>query len=104
MTQPFEAPGSSPDIALEEQLQEPRQFKVLLHNDDYTTMDFVVEVLMSIFGKSEAEALAIMLNVHEKGTGVCGIYTAEVAETKVHLVHQKARKKSFPLRCSMEEV
>ncbi len=104
MTQPFEAPGSSPDIALEEQLQEPRQFKVLLHNDDYTTMDFVVEVLMSIFAKSEAEALAIMLNVHEKGTGVCGIYTAEVAETKVHLVHQKARKKSFPLRCSMEEV
>ena len=104
MTQPFEAPGSSPDIALEEQLQEPRQFKVLLHNDDYTTMDFVVEVLMSIFGKSEAEALAIMLNVHEKGTGVCGIYTAEVAETKVHLVHQLARKKSFPLRCSMEEV
>lgn len=104
MTQPFEAPGSSPDIALEEQLQEPRQFKVLLHNDDYTTMDFVVEVLMSIFGKSEAEALAIMLNVHEKGIGVCGIYTAEVAETKVHLVHQLARKKSFPLRCSMEEV
>lgn len=104
MTQPFEAPGSSPDNALEEQLQEPRQFKVLLHNDDYTTMDFVVEVLMSIFGKSEAEALAIMLNVHEKGIGVCGIYTAEVAETKVHLVHQLARKKSFPLRCSMEEV
>lgn len=104
MSEPFEAPGSSPDVVVEEQLREPRQFKVLLHNDDYTSMDFVVEVLMQIFAKSEAEAVAIMMNVHEQGIGVCGIYTAEVAETKVHLVHRMARKQSFPLRCSMEEV
>lgn len=104
MTEPFEVPGSNPDVALEDQVREPRQFKVLLHNDDYTSMDFVVEVLIDVFGKSEAEAMAIMMSVHEKGIGVCGIYTAEVAETKVHLVHRMARKRSFPLRCSMEEV
>jgi ATP-dependent Clp protease adaptor protein ClpS len=104
MAEPYEVPGSDPDIAVEDQLQEPRQFKVFLHNDDYTSMDFVVEVLMNVFGKSEAEAFAIMMSVHEKGIGLCGIYTAEVAETKVHLVHQMAKARSYPLRCSMEEV
>ncbi|MBE1426984.1 ATP-dependent Clp protease adaptor protein ClpS [Desulfomicrobium apsheronum] len=104
MTEPFEVPGSDPDIMVEDQLQEPRQFKVLLHNDDYTSMDFVVEVLMNVFGKSESESFAIMMSVHEKGIGLCGIYTAEVAETKVQLVHQMAKARSFPLRCSMEEV
>jgi len=104
MTEPFEVPGSDPDIMVEDQLQEPRQFKVLLHNDDYTSMDFVVEVLMNVFGKSESESFVIMMSVHEKGIGLCGIYTAEVAETKVQLVHQMARARSFPLRCSMEEV
>lgn len=100
----FELPGSDPEIILEDQLREPRQYKVLLHNDDYTSMEFVVDVLRSVFGKSEREAMTIMMSVHEKGIGLCGIYTAEVAETKVHLVHQMARKQSFPLRCSMEEV
>ncbi len=104
MAEPFEVPGSDPSVAVEDRLQEPRQFKVLLHNHDYTSMEFVVEVLVNVFNKSEAEAIAIMMNVHEKGMGLCGIYTAEVAETKVHLVHQLARKRSFPLRCSMEEV
>jgi ATP-dependent Clp protease adaptor protein ClpS len=104
MTEPYEVPGAEPETIVEDRLQEPRQFKVLLHNDDYTPMDFVVEVLMTVFGKSEAEAFAIMMNVHEKGIGLCGIYTAEVAETKVHLVHQLAKARSFPLRCSMEEV
>ena len=104
MTEPYEFPGSEPDIAVEDQLQEPRQFKVLLHNDDYTSMDFVVEVLMNVFGKSETEAFAIMMSVHEKGIGLCVIYTAEVAETKVQIVHQMARARSFPLRCTMEEV
>ena len=104
MTEPYEFPGSEPDVAVEDQLQEPRQFKVLLHNDDYTSMDFVVEVLMNVFGKSENEAFAIMMSVHEKGIGLCGIYTAEVAETKVQIVHQMARARSFPLRCTMEEV
>lgn len=104
MTEPFESPGLDPGIAVEDELQEPRQFKVLLHNDDYTSMEFVVEILMNVFNKSEDEAVTIMMHVHEKGIGMCGIYTAEVAETKVHLVHQMARKRSFPLRCSMEEV
>lgn len=104
MTEPYEFPGSEPDVAVEDQLQEPRQFKVLLHNDDYTSMDFVVEVLMNVFGKSENEAFAIMMSVHEKGIGLCGIYTAEVAETKVQIVHQMAKARSFPLRCTMEEV
>jgi ATP-dependent Clp protease adaptor protein ClpS len=101
---PFEVPGSDPGTIVKDQLREPPQYKVLLHNDDYTSMEFVVDVLMNVFGKSEIEATAIMLSVHETGIGLCGIYTAEVAETKVHLVHQLAREQSFPLRCSMEEV
>jgi ATP-dependent Clp protease adaptor protein ClpS len=104
MTEPLEVPGSEPGVTVEEELKEPRQFKVLLHNDDYTSMDFVVEVLMNVFGKSETEAFAVMMSVHEKGIGLCGIFTAEVAETKVQIVHQMARARSFPLRCSMEEV
>lgn len=104
MTEPYEVPGFDSETIDEDQLQEPRQFKVLLHNDDYTSMDFVVEVLMNVFSKTEAEAFAIMMSVHEKGIGLCGIYTAEVAETKVQIVHQMAKARSFPLRCSMEEV
>jgi ATP-dependent Clp protease adaptor protein ClpS len=104
MSEPFMDPGLDPDIVVEDDLREPQQFKVLLHNDDYTTMDFVVEVLMKVFNKTEDEAFGVMMSVHEKGVGLCGIYTAEVAETKVQLVHQMARKRSFPLRCSMEEV
>lgn len=88
----------------EEILQEPIQYKVLMHNDDYTTMDFVVEVLETVFNKSPSEAVQIMLNVHRNGIGVCGIYTAEVAETKVETVHSMARQHGFPLKCSMEEV
>jgi len=85
-------------------VNEPRRFRVLLHNDNYTTMDFVVEVLESIFNKNAPEATHIMLNIHKQGIGVCGIFTAEVAETKVAVVHQLARQRNFPLRCSMEEV
>lgn len=81
----------------------PRRYRVLLHNDDYTSMEFVVEILISIFYKNPQQAIAIMLNVHNKGRGVCGVYTAEVAETKVALVHDRARKAGYPLRCSMEE-
>ncbi len=87
----------------EEQLQEPPMFKVLLHNDDYTTMEFVVEILQTVFYKSPTEATRIMLLVHKSGSGVCGVFTAEVAETKVELVHHLARKNGFPLQCSMEE-
>ena len=81
----------------------PQLFKVLLHNDDYTTMQFVVEILEGVFEKSPAEAHRIMMNVHTQGHGVCGAYTHEIAETKVSLVHDLAREQSFPLRASMEE-
>ena len=88
---------------LEEDLEEPRMFKVLLHNDDYTTMEFVVMVLRNVFHKSFAEATRIMLSVHRSGIGVCGVYTGEVAETKVATVHYLAKENGFPLQCSMEE-
>lgn len=80
----------------------PPMFKVLLHNDHYTTMDFVVEVLRDIFHKGMVEAVNIMLSVHKSGTGVAGVYAAEVAETKIDQVHKLAEKKGFPLKCSME--
>jgi ATP-dependent Clp protease adaptor protein ClpS len=83
--------------------QKPPLYKVILHNDDYTTMQFVVEILESVFQKSPAEAHRIMLKVHMEGIGVCGAYPHEVAETKVALVHDRAREHGFPLRASMEE-
>ena len=86
------------------ELREPRHCRVLLHNDDYTTMDFVVSVLCTVFHKKQDEAVRIMLAVHEKGRGDCGVYPAEVAETKVSIVHSKARAAGFPLRCSLEDV
>ncbi|MEF2231017.1 MAG: ATP-dependent Clp protease adapter ClpS [Pseudodesulfovibrio sp.] len=102
MSNPFT--GDRPDSELldEHQVKEPKQYKVLLHNDDYTTMDFVVEVLIRVFRKNEAQATAIMLSVHNQGFGVCGVYAAEVAETKVDLVHRLAKSAGFPLKCSME--
>ena len=81
----------------------PQLFKVVLHNDDYTTMEFVIEVLERIFNKSPAEAFRIMIHVHTRGHGVCGAYSYEVAETKVGLVHDRAREQGYPLRASMEE-
>lgn len=82
---------------------EPPMYKVILHNDDYTTMDFVVEILMKIFGKSLEDATRIMLNVHEQGRGICGIYTRDVAETKVNTVHTLAREREYPLKSTMEK-
>jgi ATP-dependent Clp protease adaptor protein ClpS len=82
----------------------PPMFTVLMHNDDYTTMEFVVEALISVFRKSPTEANRIMLHIHFKGSGVCGIYPYEVAETRVARVHSMARKEGFPLRCSLEKV
>ena len=87
-----------------EDLREPPMYKVLLHNDDYTTMDFVVMILETVFGKNTDEATRIMLNVHNQGQGVAGIYTREIGETKVAVVHRMARKNQFPLRCSLEKV
>jgi len=88
----------------EQEVTEPPMYRVLLHNDDYTTMEFVVELLMYIFNKSLEDATRIMLNVHRNGKGVCGTYTFEVAETKVEMVHQLARERGFPLKSTMEKV
>jgi ATP-dependent Clp protease adaptor protein ClpS len=83
--------------------QEPRLYKVLLHNDNYTTMDFVVQVLETVFLKGPAEAFRIMMQVHVDGQGLCGLYPYEIAETKVETVHDLARERGFPLRASFEE-
>ena len=86
-----------------DEVTEPPLYRVILLNDDYTTMEFVVEILMLIFNKAPEDAARIMLNVHHNGIGVCGVYTFEVAETKVDAVHSIAREKGFPLKCSMEK-
>ena len=91
------------EVEFEEDLQLPRKFKVLLLNDDYTSMDFVVEVLMKIFHHDVETAVSIMLKVHEEGKGVCGVYTHEIAETKVAQVSHRAKAAQLPLRATMEE-
>jgi ATP-dependent Clp protease adaptor protein ClpS len=87
-----------------EKVEEPPLFKVLLHNDDFTTMEFVVWVLESIFNMPEEQAIQVMLNVHLRGLGVAGIYTFEIAETKVGKATAMAREQEFPLLVTMEEV
>jgi ATP-dependent Clp protease adaptor protein ClpS len=81
----------------------PPMYKVILHNDDYTTMEFVVEILLNVFGKSLEKATQIMLNVHNKGKEICGIYPRQIAETKVETVHNLASSKGFPLKSTMEK-
>jgi len=81
----------------------PPQYKVILLNDDYTSMDFVVSILEVIFGKSPSEAVKIMHLVHVSGRGIAGVYAKEIAEAKLSQVHKRARAESFPLRCVLEE-
>jgi len=95
-------PKSDTRSATEDQTDRPPKYKVLLHNDDYTTQDFVVMVLRSVFHKAPSDAVRIMLNVHHNGLGVCGVYSAEIAETKVDRVHSLASQYGHPLKCSME--
>ena len=83
--------------------QDPKQFKVILLNDDYSTMEFVIHVLETIFQKSPAEAYRIMLQVHVNGSGVAGVYPWEIAETKVDLLRTQAAEAGFPLRATIEE-
>jgi ATP-dependent Clp protease adaptor protein ClpS len=85
-----------------QETKKPELFKVLLLNDDYTTMEFVVEILENVFNKAPAEAYRIMMAVHHQGQGLCGVYPFEVAETKVATVVGLARDNGFPLRASME--
>lgn len=84
------------------ELKRPRLYKVLLLNDDYTPMEFVVTVLQQIFGKHREDAVRIMLHVHTKGMGVCGVFTREVAETKVNQVVNFSQEKQHPLQCTLE--
>ena len=94
------------DVAIEEsrpKLKRPPMYKVILVNDDYTPMEFVVEVLETVFGMERSRATRVMLEVHTKGKGVCGIYTYEVAETKVAQITKIAQQQQHPLLCTMEE-
>jgi len=83
-------------------VKRPKRYKVLMHNDDYTTMEFVIEVLQIIFQKNKDQAEEIMLKIHNEGTAICGIYTYEIAETKIKQVEDKAKAREFPLKCSIE--
>jgi ATP-dependent Clp protease adaptor protein ClpS len=87
----------------ETRTKKPPLFKVILLNDDYTPMEFVVEILKSVFGKPHAEATRIMLHVHQNGMGVAGVYPYEVAETKTRTVEELARENEYPLKCVMEK-
>jgi ATP-dependent Clp protease adaptor protein ClpS len=82
--------------------KEPPLYKVILHNDDYTSMEFVVAILKNVFNKSSSEATRIMLSVHHEGVGVAGIYTKEIGETKISIVRELAQNNNFPLKCSLE--
>ncbi len=85
------------------QLKKPPLYKVILLNDDFTPMDFVVEILTDFFHMSEEKATQVMLQVHTQGVGVCGVYSKDVAETKVHIVNEYSREHHHPLMCAMEE-
>ncbi len=85
------------------ELRPPRMYRVVLVNDHYTTMEFVVDVLIRVFHKPAPEARKIMLDVHRRGSGVCGVYSYDIARTKVSRVLALAREREFPLRCTFEE-
>lgn len=102
MTDILSTPDSGTRSETRQELKRPPMYKVLLHNDHYTTMEFVVRILEGVFRKKSHDAVRIMLNVHRNGIGMCGVYAAQVAETKVAAVHKLAQKNGFPLKCSME--
>lgn len=99
--------GSQPTTVLDRQtarLAPPPMYQVVLLNDDYTPMEFVIMILQRIFGKNPDEAARIMLKVHHEGRGVCGVYTRDIAATKVEMVQQTAHAHQHPLQCVMEPV
>jgi len=97
-------PGEEGEIitSIKPKIKIPSRYKVLLHNDDYTTMEFVIEVLQNVFGKNLSEANEIMIKVHEQGSGVCGIYSFEIAETKANQAMRLAKTAGHPLKSSIE--
>ena len=95
------------DLAVEEvkpKLKPPKQYKVILNNDDYTPMEFVIQILMTFFAMDHAKATRVMMSVHTKGKGICGTFSFEIAETKVDQVNEYSKINQHPLLCSMEEV
>jgi ATP-dependent Clp protease adaptor protein ClpS len=92
-----------PSTKQEENLKEPEEFRVILLNDHYTTMEFVVNILVQIFHKNLEDANRIMLDVHRRGKGTVGIYPYDIAQTKVNQVHEVAKEHEFPLRCILEK-
>ena len=103
MSNNLNSPNTSVETKSKTKIIKPKLFKVILLNDDYTPMEYVVKLLKVVFKKGESEAVSIMLMVHEKGSGVCGVYTREIAETKVSTVLNMAKKDEHPLKCIMEE-
>jgi ATP-dependent Clp protease adaptor protein ClpS len=99
---PLTSESTLTETRTEQQLERPRMWRVLLHNDDYTTQDFVVFVLESIFHKPRGEAFSIMMSVHRSGMGIAGVYTRDVAETKMKTTKQLAEEHEFPLLVTME--
>ena len=93
---------TEPQAKNQEKLAKPPLYKVLFHNDNYTTMEFVVAVLREVFHKSESDAVTIMLSVHRNGLGMAGVYTYEVAETKINKTHALAKEHEYPLKLTME--
>jgi ATP-dependent Clp protease adaptor protein ClpS len=109
MPGPNDPPGGGApqhgDAVLErtrQETKEPPLYKVILLNDDYTTMEFVVQILEQVFHKSPAEAFRVMMHVHTQGKGLCGLYPHDIAETKIETVHELAKEHGFPLRADME--
>ena len=91
------------ELSQEVIIKYPKMYKVFILNDDYTSMDFVIDILITVFHKSYGQAEKIMLDIHKKERGLCGVYTHEIAETKVIQVHRKAKDNGFPLKATMEE-
>jgi ATP-dependent Clp protease adaptor protein ClpS len=92
----------APGVDVKTRVETPKMHKVLLHNDDYTTMEFVVEILMTVFRRSRVEATRVMLSVHKGGKGIAGVYTKEVAETRAAIAMDRARERGFPLLVTTE--
>jgi len=96
-------PKFEEELAFDLELEEPKMYKVLLHNDDYTSMDFVVDILTTIFHMNHLQAEKIMLQIHDQEKAICGVYSFEIAQTKVQQVKKRAKENGFPLLATLEQ-